>query len=146
MLVLSFVRRLLLIPELIWSTSALKGFRGPPIRVIFLAECLQRFALAPDRRARLRRDPVSAIALVAPGLRVRIVGSANRGMAALMASFGRRGLGSFTASLATCFIGREDVTDDPDISGPQDIATLCDDMRRLAAADSHLPATLPMPT
>lgn len=109
MLVLAFAWLVLVLAELIWTTSGVFEFLGTLIWIAFIAEFALRFALAPDRLAFLRRNPITLIALIAPALRfmralrvlrlarglrlVRIVGTANRGLAALRKSLKRRGLG-----------------------------------------------------
>ncbi len=112
MLVLSFVWLVLVGVELVWGGSDSLEVFGTAIWVIFIVEFLVRFTLAPEKLAFLRRNWLTAIALIVPAFRllrgirvlrfaraarglrlVRIVGTANRGMNALRASFGRRGLG-----------------------------------------------------
>lgn len=109
MLVLSFVWLLLVLVELIWSTSGVFTLLGSVIWGVFVLEFLLRLFLAPDRWRFLRSNPVTIIALIAPAFRffrflrflrlarglrlVRIVGTANRSLNALRLSFGRRGLG-----------------------------------------------------
>jgi voltage-gated potassium channel len=121
MLVLSFTWIVLVVVELVWGTSSLLEVFGVAIWIVFLAEFLLRIALAPDKRRFIGSNWLSAIALVAPAFRlfravrllrfaraarglrlVRIVGTANRGMNALRASLGRRGLGYVLA--ATLFV------------------------------------------
>lgn len=112
MLVLSFTWLVLVLVELAWGTSRLLETFGTAIWVAFLIEFALRLALAPEKPAFLRRNWLTAIALLVPALRlfrglrllrfarfargarlVRIVGTANRGMNALRASLRRRGLG-----------------------------------------------------
>ncbi len=112
MLVLSFVWLVMVVVELIWGASETLEVFGTAIWVVFIAEFLVRFALAPEKRAFLRRNVLTLVALIAPAFRllrgirvlrfaraargmrlVRIVGTANRGMKALRASFRRRGFG-----------------------------------------------------
>ena len=116
MLVLSFIWLTLVIIELIWTTSGVFELVGTIIWIVFIAEFLLRFALAPRKIRFLRHNPVTIIALVAPAFRflrvlrvlrlsrglrlVRIVGTANRGLAALQKSFDRRGLGYVLATTA----------------------------------------------
>jgi voltage-gated potassium channel len=120
MLVLSFLWLVLVLVELVWTTSGLFTFLGTVIWVIFIAEFLFRFALAPRKLAFLRQNPVTIVALIAPAFRflralrvlrlasglrlVRIVGTANRGMAALRRSFDRRGLGYILATTAVMIL------------------------------------------
>ena len=112
MLVLSFLWLLLVVVELIWGTSDILETFGTGIWIAFLLEFAVRFALAPEKRAFLKTNWLTIIALVVPAFRlfrafralraaraarglrlVRIVGTANRGMNALRTSFSRRGLG-----------------------------------------------------
>jgi voltage-gated potassium channel len=112
MLVLSFVWLVLVLVELVWGQSRLLEIFGTAIWLMFIAEFLVRLALAPDKTAFLRGNWITVIALIAPAFRllrafrifrfmraarglrlVRVVGTANRGMNALRASMGRRGLG-----------------------------------------------------
>jgi voltage-gated potassium channel len=112
MLVLSFVWLLLVIVELVFGSSAALEVFGTAIWILFIREFAVRLTLAPDRRAFLRGNWLTIVALVVPAFRlfrglrilrfaraarsfrlVRIVGTANRGMNALRASVSRRGLG-----------------------------------------------------
>ncbi len=121
MLALSFAWLVLVVAELAWGTSRLLEVFGTAIWVIFLLEFALRIALAPDKLAFLRANWLSALALLAPALRLvrvlrvlrfarlgrglrlfRIVGTANRGMRTLRASMGRRRLGYVLA--LTCFV------------------------------------------
>ncbi len=116
MLVLSFIWLSLVIVELIWTTSGVFNLVGVIIWVIFVLEFMLRFALAPRKIEFLKRNPITIIALAAPAFRflrvlrllrlgrglrlVRIVGTANRGFAALRQSFDRRGLSYVLATTA----------------------------------------------
>lgn len=109
MLVLSGIWLLLVIVELVWTTSGVFEFLGVAIWIAFIAEFALRFVLAPRKGRFLRRNPITIVALIAPAFRflhalrflrmtrglrlVRIVGTANRGLNALRKSFERRGLG-----------------------------------------------------
>lgn len=112
MLILSFVWLLLVIVELTWSSTPLLGFMSTAIWIAFLAEFALRLALAPDKLRFARHNWLTMIALAAPALRLlsvlrvlrlasaarglrllTVIGTANRGMNALRASLGRRGLG-----------------------------------------------------
>lgn len=112
MLVLSFVWLLLVLVELAFGGSRLLEVFGTAIWIAFLLEFGLRLVLAPDKGAFMRANWLSALALLAPAFRllrafrifrlaraarglrlVRVVGTANRGMNALRASLGRRGLG-----------------------------------------------------
>lgn len=109
MIFLSFIWMILVVVELVWTTSGVFALLGTIIWIIFIAEFLLRFALAPRKLSFLRRNPITIVALAAPAFRfltalrflrlarglrlVRIVGTANRGLNALRKSFSRRGLG-----------------------------------------------------
>jgi voltage-gated potassium channel len=112
MVILGFVWIILLVTELVWGISSLLQTVSTGIWIIFIAEFLLRFLLAPARWSYLRRNWLTAIALILPGLRVlraaralralrvargvrlaRIVTSLNRGMRALGSAMGRRGFG-----------------------------------------------------
>ncbi len=109
MLALSFIWLMLVIVELVWTTSGIFQLLGTIIWIIFILEFLLRFVLAPRKVPFLRRNPITIVALIAPAFRfltalrflrlarglrlVRIVGTANRGLNALRRSFDRRGLG-----------------------------------------------------
>lgn len=118
MLVLSGVWLALVLVELIWTTSGVFAFLGTIIWIVFIAEFVLRFLLAPRKGRFLRRNPITIVALIAPAFRflrafrmlrlarglrlVRIVGTANRGLNALRRSFERRGLGYVL--VATVFV------------------------------------------
>jgi voltage-gated potassium channel len=109
MVVLAALWLVLVVTELVWTTSGIFEFLGTVIWLVFIAEFLLRFVLAPRKLRFLRRNPITIIALIAPALRflqalrflrlarglrlVRIVGTANRGLNALRRSLDRRGLG-----------------------------------------------------
>lgn len=112
MLVLSFVWLVLVVVELVWGESRTLEVFGTAIWIVFIAEFAVRFTLAPAKGAFVGRNWLTVVALLAPAFRllrgvrllrvarvargfrlVRIVGTANRGMKALRASFSRRGLG-----------------------------------------------------
>jgi voltage-gated potassium channel len=119
MIVLSLVWLVLVIAEFVWGGSRLLETFGLVIWIVFLAEFALRLVLAPDKPRFLRSNLVTIAALIAPAFRllravrllrlarlargvrlVRIVGAANRGMHALRASLGRRGLGLVLALTA----------------------------------------------
>ena len=122
MLLLSFVWLAFLIIELVWGSSRLLEVFGTAIWIIFILEFSLRVALAPRKGEFLKANWLSMLALLVPAFRllrafrvlrlaratrgvrlVRIVSTANRGMNALRASLGRRGLGyvlSLTALVA----------------------------------------------
>ena len=98
--------------ELVSGTSELLETVGTTIWVVFIAEFLVRFSLAPEKLSFLRSNWLTVIALAVPALRlfralsflraarglrsvrlVRIVGTANRSMNALKATLQRRGFG-----------------------------------------------------
>jgi hypothetical protein len=109
MIVLSLIWLVLVLVELIWTTSGIFQLLGTAIWIVFIAEFVLRFSLAPRKPRFLRNNVVTIVALAAPALRflnalrflrlarglrlVRIVGTANRGINALRQSFDRRGLG-----------------------------------------------------
>lgn len=116
MLVLSFLWLLLVLAEFVWGSSRFLETFGTGVWVVFLAEFALRLTLAPDKTRFLRDNVVTVIALLVPAFRlfrafrvlrfarasrglrlVKIVGTANRGMNALKASLGRRGLGTLVA-------------------------------------------------
>ena len=112
MLVLSLAWLIIVLVELTRGTTELLAFFGTTIWIIFIAEFALRFVLAPEKRPFLRKNWLTAIALIVPALRlfralavlraaralrglrlVRIVGTANRSMNALKATLRRRGFG-----------------------------------------------------
>ncbi len=115
MLVLAFVWLALLVVELIQGESLLFYFIGTFIWIIFIIDFAVKLVLAPDKGVYLKRNWLTATALLLPALRifrafrafrllrlartgrglrlVRVVSSLNRGMKALGASLSRRGFG-----------------------------------------------------
>lgn len=112
MLILSLLWLVLVFVELVRGSSDLLETFGTAIWVIFIAEFLLRFTIAPGKLTFLRRNWITVIALIAPALRllrvirvaraasalrgarlVRIVGAANRGMNALRRTLARRRMG-----------------------------------------------------
>jgi voltage-gated potassium channel len=112
MLVLSLLWLVLVLVELVRGSSDLLETFGTAIWIVFIAEFLLRFTLAPGKLTFLRRNWITVIALIAPALRllrivrvaraatalrgvrlVRIVGAANRGMNALRRTLERRRMG-----------------------------------------------------
>lgn len=115
MLVLGFVWLALLLFELIRGLSPLLETIGIVIWVVFVLDFALKFLLAPDKSDYLKANWLTALALFVPALRVfrivrvvrvlrvaraarglrllRVITSLNRGMRALGASMGRRGLG-----------------------------------------------------
>ena len=119
LLILGFVWLLLLIIELTGNLSRGLELLGTAIWAIFIIDFALKLTLAPDRVGYLKRNWLTALALVVPALRVfriirvfrilraaravrgvrlfRVLTSLNRGMKALGASFGRRGFGYVVA-------------------------------------------------
>lgn len=112
MLVLGFVWLLLLGVELLWGLTPVLQLVGTGIWMIFILDFLLKFILAPHKLSFLKHNLITLISLLVPALRlfrlarvfraaravrglrlVKVVGSLNRGMKALAASFGRRGVG-----------------------------------------------------
>jgi voltage-gated potassium channel len=119
MLVLGFAWLVLLLVEFIWGLSALLEVATTVIWIIFIADFVLRFILAPRKVSYLKANWLTAISLLVPALRVfrvarvvrvlrlaratrglqlvRVVSSLNRGMRALGAAMGRRGFGYVVA-------------------------------------------------
>lgn len=112
MAILGLAWLLLVLVELVWGESQLFAIAGTIIWIVFIAEFGIRLLLAPDRSTFLRRNWLTAIALIVPALRffralsvlraaralrgvrlVRIVGTANRSMNALRVTLRRRRFG-----------------------------------------------------
>jgi voltage-gated potassium channel len=109
MMILGAVWFCLVLIELIWTTSGIFELIGTVIWVVFIAEFVLRFTLAPNKLLFLRSNVITVLALIAPAFRflrafrllriargvrlVRIVGTANRSIGVLRMSLGRRGLG-----------------------------------------------------
>jgi voltage-gated potassium channel len=112
MLVLSFVWLALALLEMTNRTNGLFRWLGTVIWIVFIADFLLRFTLAPNKLRFLRGNWLTLISLLVPALRlfrfarvlhllgsargvdlVKIVGSMNRGMNALRKSLGRRRVG-----------------------------------------------------
>lgn len=118
MVVLAFVWLALTIAELVWNLGSPFGLIVSVIWITFILDFALRLALAPNRSAYIRRNWLTALSLMLPALRIfrlgrivrvlratrglrliRAVSSVNRGVKALRASMGRRGIGyvlSFT--------------------------------------------------
>jgi voltage-gated potassium channel len=106
--ILAIVWLALLVLELVHGLTRSLELLGYVIWAIFIADFLVRLVVVPDKRRYLRRNWITAIALLLPALRVlriarlaralrgvrfaRIVGSLNRGMRSLGAAMSRRGL------------------------------------------------------
>ena len=113
MTVLGFIWLVLVVVELTAGLSPLLATLNQVIWGLFIAQFLVELVIAPRKRTYLRRNWLTAIALLLPALRVvrvarvlrvvrgarlvRVVGSVNRGMRALGRVMGRRGLGYVVA-------------------------------------------------
>jgi voltage-gated potassium channel len=115
MLILAFAWLALLIGELIWGEGLAFEVLGTVIWVIFILDFALEIFLAPDKAGYLKRNWLTAIALLVPALRIfrvfwivrltrlsrvgrglrlfRVVSSLNRSMRALGATLQRRGFG-----------------------------------------------------
>ncbi|HEX6573389.1 MAG TPA: potassium channel family protein [Gemmatimonadaceae bacterium] len=128
MAVLAVVWLALFIIEMIRGNSLLLMILSTAIWIIFVAEFLIRLLVAPDRWQFLKRSWLTIVALIVPALRVfrlasivraaraaraargvrliRAVGTLNRGMSALGATFRRTGILYVTGLIiAVCFAG-----------------------------------------
>jgi voltage-gated potassium channel len=122
---LGFAWLALLIVELVRGQTPWQATATNVIWIVFIVELAVRFGLAPRKLVYLRRNWLTAIALVIPALRfvrwlralralralrglrlVRILTSVNRGMRSLRRSMARRGLGYVAAlTLLVTFAG-----------------------------------------
>jgi voltage-gated potassium channel len=112
MVVLSLAWLAIAIFELSGHSSDLLVFVGTAIWIVFIAEFLVRWAIAPAKGVFLKRNWLTILALLVPALRllrafaivraapvlrgarlVRVVGSVNRSMNALRKTLRRRGFG-----------------------------------------------------
>jgi voltage-gated potassium channel len=115
MVVLAFIWLALFVVEVTLGLNPLLEAMGLAIWILFIIEFMLDFTLAPRKLVYLERNWLKAVALMAPALRafrilrllrltraagvarglrlLRILSSLNRGMSALGASMGRRGLG-----------------------------------------------------
>jgi voltage-gated potassium channel len=112
MVVLGAVWLCLMVVELVWGIGKIGQTMGMAIWIVFIIDFLLRFVIAPRKVRYLKRNWLTAIALVLPALRifrfarvfrtisrlrglqlVRILGSINRGMRALGKTMQRRGFG-----------------------------------------------------
>jgi voltage-gated potassium channel len=125
MLLLSLLWLVIVVIELTSGTSDLVATLGTVIWIVFIAEFAIRFALAPEKGTFLKKNWLTAIALIVPALRlfrafavlraarllrsvrlVRIVGTANRSMNALRATLKRRQFGYVAGlTLLVLFLG-----------------------------------------
>jgi voltage-gated potassium channel len=113
---LGFIWLALLIVELVRGASPLLSLVSRGIWLIFIADFLLRFSLAPQKRTYLKRNLLTLLALLLPALRtlrvlrvtrilrasrglnlLRILTSINRGMKALRRTMRRRGAGYVVA-------------------------------------------------
>lgn len=112
MVVLAFVWLALTIAEFVWDLGSAFGFVVSAIWVTFILDFVLRLTLAPKKLDYLKRNWLTALSLGLPALRIfrlsrvlrvvratrglrllRAVSSVNRGVKALRASMGRRGVG-----------------------------------------------------
>ena len=112
MIILSLIWLIIVVVELTSGANDLLTTFGTLIWIVFIAEFALRFALAPAKAPFLRRNWLTALALIVPALRlfralavlraaralrglrlVRIVGTANRSINALKSTLQRRGFG-----------------------------------------------------
>jgi voltage-gated potassium channel len=122
MVILGFVWLGLLVMEFTWGLSPVLARLSNIIWIVFILDFGVKLSLAPKRLDFLRRNWLTALSLLAPALRVirvvsvvrivraartvrglrllRVVSSTNRGMKALRASMGRRGLSYVVALTA----------------------------------------------
>jgi voltage-gated potassium channel len=125
MLVLAFVWLVLLVLELVRGLSPGLTTLTTAIWIVFILHFLVELALAPRRLAYLRSHWLTVLSLLVPALRmarlapllrllratrgvrlIKVVGSLNRGMAALGATLGRRGFGYVAlATLGVTLVG-----------------------------------------
>jgi voltage-gated potassium channel len=117
MVVLGFGWLALLIWEFIWGLGGGAQVAVMAIWIVFVLNFALEFALAPRKLRYLRRNWLTALSLLVPALRafrilrvlrvargirlLRVVSSFNRSMAALGASFQRRGFGYVVALTVT---------------------------------------------
>lgn len=116
MLILSLIWLGLLLWELAHGASRTMEVTGVAIWIVFIAEFVLRFTLAPEKKTFLKSNWLTVIALLVPALRLfrmfrifraaralrgvrlmRIVGAANRSMGALKSALRRRRFGYVAA-------------------------------------------------
>ncbi|WP_443190454.1 ion transporter [Pseudomonas indica] len=125
MILLGFVWLALTVVELVRGISPLLEALNRWIWALFVVDFLLRFSLAPRKLSYLRRNVLTAVALLLPALRtlrvlrvfrvlratrgvtlVRILSSTNRGMSALRQAMRRRGVGYvFSLTLLVILVG-----------------------------------------
>lgn len=112
MIFLGLAWLILLVLEFVWGVSRTISILSGAIWVIFILDFALKFLIAPQRRAFLAENWLTALSLAVPALRVlrisrllilaragrglrlfRVVASMNRGMRALRAAMSRRGFG-----------------------------------------------------
>jgi voltage-gated potassium channel len=112
MILLGIVWLLLLIVEFVWGLTQWMTWMGDAIWVVFIAEFLFRFGVAPGKRTFFRHNWLTLIALALPALRVlrlaralrllrftrgfrlvRLLTSMNRGLGSLGRAMQQRGAG-----------------------------------------------------
>lgn len=116
MTILGFIWLILLVMDFTSGLSRALRIASYVIWGIFIAQFVLEFSITPKKLAYLKRNWITAIALLVPAFRVlsalralqalralrglrlvRVVGSANRGMRALGSVMGRRGFGYVTS-------------------------------------------------
>lgn len=124
MIYLGIIWAILIIVQLTRGLSPLLVTLSTAIWVVFIVDFAVRMVLAPYKLAYLRRNWLTALSLFLPALRVlrlvrllrfvslareaslvRVVGSLNRGMAALGGLLGRRGFGYVVATTVLVTLG-----------------------------------------
>jgi voltage-gated potassium channel len=127
MVLLAFVWLGLLVGEVVYGESRAFEVAGLAIWLVFIVDFSVKLALAPDRLRYLRNQWFTALSLALPALRVfrfarafrllryaraqsgfrliRVLGSVNRSMRALAASFNRRGFGYALALTLIVLLG-----------------------------------------
>jgi len=112
MIFLGFVWLVLLVVELIWGLSKSLEYLVYAIWIVFIADFILKFSLAPAKLPFLRKNWLTAISLLIPALRafrvfrvfrllrglrgirlVRVVSSVNRSLSSLRATMKRRAFG-----------------------------------------------------
>lgn len=112
MILLGFVWLVLLVIELVWGIHKMLGYISLGIWGIFIIDFLIKFILAPEKRAFLKKNWLTAVSLFIPALRVfrifrfvrllrglrgirlvRIISSLNRSMRSLGKTMERRAFG-----------------------------------------------------
>lgn len=113
MAILAFVWLALLVADLVWGLTPTLEALLSTIWIIFIADFLLKFLLAPRKIPFLKANWLTVIALIVPAIRVfrvlrllrfsrglaltRVVSSVNRSMRSLRFTMGRRGFGYIAA-------------------------------------------------